>query len=146
MDQLSRRLDEAARGFWSWLGFWLQFLILGILVVVGGFVASGAERPGDYTCGVLLILSAIALGFFRLKQHFDGRSTDWGNLLLVDNMWNLALVIPLFVIIGLVGLFIAHAWESGAMHDAGVALFIASGVIIFLNIKRVYDSMDSERH
>ena len=67
-------------------------------------------------------------------------------MLLVDNMWNLALVIPLFVIIGLAGLFIAHAWESGAMHDAGVALFIASGVIIFLNIKRVYDSMDSERH
>jgi hypothetical protein len=32
------------------------------------------------------------------------------------------------------------------MHAAGVALFIASGVIIFLNIKRVYDRIDSEPH
>jgi hypothetical protein len=146
MDQSSRRPDEAARAFWSWLHFWLQFLILGILAVVGAFVASGDERPGDYACGVLLMLSTIALGAFRLKQHLDGRDTDWSDLLLVDNMWNLAFVIPLFAVIGLAGLFIAHAWESGAMHDAGVALFIASGVIIFLDIKRVYDRMDAERH
>jgi hypothetical protein len=146
MDQSSRRSDEAARALWSWLGFWLQFLILGILAVVGAFVASGDERPGDYACGMLLMLSTIALGAFRLKQHLDGRDTDWADLLLVDNMWNLALVVPLFTIIGLAGLFIAYAWGSGAMNAAGVALFIASGVIIFLNIKRVYDRIDAERH
>jgi hypothetical protein len=58
-------------------------------------------------------------------------------------MWNLAVVIPLFTIIGLAGLFIAHAWENGALHAAGIALFIVSGVIIFLDIKRVFDRMDS---
>ena len=82
----------------------------------------------------------------RTKQHLDGRDTDWADLLLVDNMWNLALMVPLFIVIGLAGLFIAHAWERGAMNAAGVALFIASGVIIFLNIKRVYDRIDAERH
>ena len=61
-------------------------------------------------------------------------------------MQNLALVIPLFAVIGLAGLFIAHAWQSGAMHAAGIALFLASGVIVFLNIKRVYDRIDAERH
>lgn len=146
MDQPSRRPDEGASAFWSWLGFWLQFLMLGFLAVVGAFVASGAERPGDYTCGILLSLAAIALGFLRLKHHFDGGEADWGRFLLIDNMWNLALVIPLFAVIGLAGLFIAHAWEGGTMHAAGVALFIASGVIIFLNIKRVYDRIDSEPH
>jgi hypothetical protein len=146
MDRSSRRPDEAARAFWSWLGFWLQFLILGFLAVVGAFVASGAERPGDYTCGVALSLAAIALGFLRLKHHFDGGDADWGNFLLVDTMRNLALVIPLFVVIGLAGLFIAHAWESGVMYAAGVALFVVSGVIVFLNIKRVYDRINSERH
>ena len=145
MDQSSRRPDTAARAFWSWLGFWLQFLILGILAVVGAFVASGDERPGDYPCGILLMLSTIALGAFRLKQHLDGGDTDWDNLLLVDNMWNLAFVVPLFIAIGLAGLFIAHAWESGPMNAAGIALFITSGVLVFLNIKRVYDRMESER-
>jgi hypothetical protein len=146
MDDTSRRPDEAARAFWSWLGFWVQFLILGLLVVVGAFAASHAERPGDYTCGILLSLAAIALAFLRLKHHFDGGDADWSNFLLVDNLWNLALVIPLFAVIGLAGLFIAHAWESGAMHAAGVALFIASAVIVFLDIKRVFDRMDDEPH
>jgi hypothetical protein len=45
----------------------------------------------------------------------------------------------MFTVIGLAGLFIAHAWESGAMHAAGVALFIASGAIIFLDMKHVFD-------
>ena len=61
-------------------------------------------------------------------------------------MKNLAFAIPLFAVIGLAGLFIAHAWESGAMHIAGLALFVASGVIIFLNIKRVFDRMNSGLH
>ena len=45
--------------------------------------------------------------------------------------------------IGLVGLFIAHAWESGAMHAAGLALFVASGAIIFLDLKHVFDRIES---
>jgi hypothetical protein len=146
MDRSSRRPDEATRAFWSWLGFWLQFLILGVLAVAGAFVASGAERQREYPCGIALSLAAIALGFLRLKHHFDSGDADWGNFLLVDNMQNLALVIPLFVLVGLAGLFIAHAWESGAMHVAGIALFVASGAIVFLNIKRVYDRIDAERH
>src|SRR5262249_19210059 len=118
MDQPSRRPDEATRAFWPWLGFWLQFLILGVLAVVGAFVASGAQRPGDYKCGMLLTLAAIGLGFLRLKHHLDGGEPGLGNFLFVDTMWNLALVIPLFAVVGLAGLFLAHAWESGAMHVA----------------------------
>ena len=57
-------------------------------------------------------------------------------------MWSLALVIPLFTVIGLAGLFIAHAWEDGAMHGAGIALFVVSGAIIFLNMKHVFDRME----
>ena len=146
MDETSRTPDDAEYAFWSWLGFWLQFLILGVLAVVGAFVASRGERPGDYACGMLLGLGVIALAFLRLKHLLDGGASDWGDFLLVDDMRGLAIVIPLFAIIGLAGLFIAHAWESGAMHAAGVALFIASGAIIFLDLKRVFDRTDSEPH
>jgi hypothetical protein len=139
IDEASRTPGGVERAFWSWLGFWTQFLILGVLAVIGAFVASEDARPGDYLCGLLLSLGAIALAFLRLKHWLDGGTLDWGAFLLVDDMKHLAVAIPLFAVIGLAGLFIARAWESGAMHVAGLALFVASGVIIFLDIKRVFD-------
>jgi hypothetical protein len=143
MDDTGRIPDDAERAFLSWLGFWIQFLILGLLAVIGAFVASEDERPGDYLCGLLLSLAAVALAFLRLKHRFDGGASGWGTFLLVDDMKNLALAIPLFAVIGLVGLFVARAWESGAMHAAGLGLFVASGVIVFLDIKHVFDRMNS---
>ena len=142
MTDAPRTPDSAERAFWSWLGFWLQILVLGVLAIIGAFAASGAERPGDYTCGMVLSLAAIALAFLRLKHRLDGNGSGWADLLLVGDMWNLALVIPLFTVIGLAGLFIAHAWEEGAMHSAGIALFIVSGAIIFLDMKHVFDRME----
>ena len=143
INEVGRTLDDAERAFWSWLGFWVQFLILAVLAVIGAFVASADARPGDYLCGLLLSLAAIALAFVRLKHQLDGGSLGWRNFLFVNDMKNLALAIPLFAVIGLVGLFVARAWESGAMHDAGLGLFVASGAIIFLNIKHVFDRMNS---
>ena len=144
MDETGRTPDDVERAFWSWLGFWVQFLILGLLAVIGAFVASSDERPGDYQCGLLLSLAAIALGFLRLKHQLDGGTPGWGTFLLVDDMKNLVVAIVLFALIGLAGLFLAHAWESGAMHAAGVGLFGASGVIVFLNLKNVFDRMDRD--
>ena len=143
MEETGRISDEAEHAFWSWLGFWIQFLILAVLAVIGAFVASEDARPGDYQCGMLLSLGAIALAFLRLKHQLDGGAPGWGAFLFVDDMKNLALAIPLFAVIGLVGLFVARAWESGAMHDAGLGLFAASGAIVFLDIKHVFDRMNS---
>jgi len=144
MDDTGPTPDEAERAFLSWLGFWVQFLLLGLLALIGAFFASADERTGDYQCGLLLSLGAIALGFLRLKHRMDGGASGWGNFLLVDDMKNLALVVPLFAVIGLAGLFLAHAWESGAMHAAGVGLFGISGVIVFLDIKNVFDRTDRD--
>ena len=143
MDETGRTPDDAEHAFWSWLGFWGQFLILGVLAIIGAFVAAADTRPGDYQCGLLLSLGAIALAFLRLKHQLDGGASGWGNFLFVDDTKHLAFVIPLFAIIGLLGLFIARAWESGAMHAAGLGLFVVSGAIVFLNIKRVFDRMSS---
>ena len=143
MDETGRTPDDAEQAFWQWLGFWIQFLILGVLAVIGAFVASADAQPGDYQCGMLLSVGAIALAFLRLKHRLDGGALGWGNFLFVDDMKNLALAIPLFTVIGLAGLFIANAWESGAMHAAGLGLFVVSGAIVFLDIKRVFDRINS---
>jgi hypothetical protein len=143
MDETPRTPDAAASAFWSWLGFWAQILVLGVLAVVGAFAASGAARPGDYDCGMTLSLAAIALAFLKMRHQLDSGGCSVVDFLLVDDMPNLALAIPLFAGVGLAGLFIARAWESGDMHTAGVALFIASGVAVFLNIKHVFDRIDA---
>jgi hypothetical protein len=144
MDEARRTAETTEHAFWSWLGFWAQLFLLGVLAVIGAFFASADARPGDYLCGLLLSLAALALAFIRLKHQLDGGTPGWGAFLLVDDMKNLTLAIPLFTAIGLAGLFIAHAWEDGAMHFAGLGLFVASGAIVFLDIKRVYDRMNSD--
>ncbi len=143
MDETGVTPEDAESAFWSWLGFWVQFLILGLLALIGAFVASEDAWPGDYQCGLLLSLGAIILAFLRLKHRLDGGASSWVAFLLVDDMKNLALAIPLFTVIGLAGLFIADAWESGAMHAAGIGLFVVSGAIVFLDIKHVFDRMNS---
>jgi hypothetical protein len=142
MAETSRAPGSADRAFWSWLGFWLQFLVLGLLALTGaGFAALGG-RPGDYATGMLLALGATALGFLRLRSHLDGGDANWSSFLFVGDMKNLAVAIPLFAILGLVGLFLARAWPYGSLHAAGIGLFIASAVIIFLDIKHVFDRID----
>jgi hypothetical protein len=128
----------------AWFGFWAQFIVLGLLAVAGALFASAGRDTGDYATGLVLALSAIALAFLRLKHFFDGRPGGWIAFLLVDDMRNLALVIPVFAIIGLIGLFIA-AGAPGSLHDAGIGLFVVSAAIVFLSLKRVFDNLDAGR-
>jgi len=127
----------------AWFGFWAQFVVLGLLVVIGCFSASEGEYPGDYACGMLLALGGIALAFMRLKRQFDGAPGGWSGFLLIEDMRHLALVIPLFSVLALAGLFVAAGWEYGSLHNAGIALFIVSGAFVFLNMKSVFDRLDS---
>ena len=53
------------------------------------------------------------------------------------------LTVAIFVVIGLVGLFIARAWPFGSLHYAGLGLFVVSGIVVFLDIKRVFDRINA---
>jgi len=143
MAETSREPEPAEGAFWSWVGFWVQFFVLGLFVVIGAFAASECRGPGDYVSGMLLIFVALALAFLRLKRWFDGGASGWGNFLFVDDMKNLTVTIPIFAVIGLAGLFIARAWPFGSLHYGGLGLFVVSGVIIFLDIERVFDRLNS---
>ena len=131
-------------GVAAWIIAWVELVLLGFLAVIGSFFASAAASPGDYTCGLTLALAAIALAFVRLKSRFDGAAGDLASFLLVDDWPNLVAVIIVFVIVGLAGLFMAAAVEYGGLHNAGIALFLASGIAVFLNLKHVFDNL--ERH
>jgi hypothetical protein len=148
MDESSQGAGEHTpvhRGIGGWILFWVQFGVLGLCAILGAFFASQGGGPGDYGCGLALSLSAILVAFMRLKAWFDSGETDWNSFLLVDTMQNLWVVIPLFTILGLAGLFIAAGWELGSLHDAGITLFIVSALIVFLSLKRVFDRLDAQR-
>jgi hypothetical protein len=121
---------------------WTQLVVLGLLAVLGAFFASAGSAPGDYTCGLILSLAAIALAWMRLKNQLDGGAGDCASFLLVDNMANLVAVIVVFAIVALAGLFIAAGVDSGGLHDSGVALFIVSGLAVFLSLKNFFDNLD----
>ena len=45
MDETGARPDNADRAFWSWLGFWVQFLVLGLLALIGKANTAAAIAP-----------------------------------------------------------------------------------------------------
>jgi hypothetical protein len=143
MDITSTPPQHPDQTYAAWLGFWAQFVVLGGLAILGLYVGSSGE-PGDYTTGLILAIGAVILAFMRLKHWFDGGTDDWVSFLLVDRMAQLVVVIPLFAVLALAGLFVA-AGAVGSLQDAGIALFVACGLIIFLSLKRVFDRIDSHR-
>jgi len=146
MDSSHSAVEAAELGLCGWIGFWAELVVLAALAVLGAFYASAAAAPGDYACGLVLSLAAIALAFLRLKARFDGGAANgWAGFLLVDDIANLVAVIVVFVVLALAGLFVAAGFDRGGLHDAGVALFVVSGLGVFLSMKHVFDTLD-RRH
>lgn len=143
MDKTVPVTPETKRGFLAWLGLWLQLAVLAALAVFGAALASRDAAPGDYTSGLILAAAAIALALVRIKHTLDGGAPGLGDFVLVDDMWALWIAIPVFVVLALAGLLIARVWEEGTMHTAGIGLFVVSGVIVFLDLKRVFDRLDN---
>ena len=140
MNQSSARQESSELG--PWIAFWAQLVVLAVVAVLGAFFASEDGAPGDYACGLLLSLAALALAAMRVKNRFDGGAADWGSFLLVDDLANLLAVIVIFTILGLAGLFAASGFDHGGLHNGGVALFAASGLLVFLSMKHVFDARD----
>lgn len=132
-------------GYGAWIAFWAQLALLGVVAVLGAFFASDDRAPGDYACGLILSLAAIALAFLRLKSRFDGAAADWRGFFLVDDWANLTAVIVVFTVLALASLIAAARFDHGGLHDSGVALFLASGVAVFLSLKHVFDNLDRMR-
>lgn len=134
--------EPGAAGAGAWILAGGEFVLLAFLAIVGAFFASANASPGDYACGMILAVAAIALAFLRLKARLDGAGGSWAVTLLVSTWANLTAIIVVFVILALIGLFLAAAYEYGGLHNAGLALFIVSGAAIFLNLKHVFDASE----
>ena len=128
-----------------WLGFWLPLFVAAALAIIGAYVAARSPQPDAYPCGLTLALAAIAFGFLWMRRRLDGGNTTWADFLLVGEMRNLALAIPVFTIIAFVGLFVAAEWREGVLHVAGIALLVLAVLVILLDIKHVFDRRERLR-
>jgi len=142
MDGSERPAESDRETVASWLGFWAQFVVLGLLAILGAFWASDGE-PGDYSCGLWLSLAAIALAFLRLRHRLDNGPGGWGSFLFVDDMGNLLAAIVVLTILGLIGLVVGAGTDSASLEAGGVALFLVCALAILLNVKRVFDNRDA---
>src|SRR4051812_14786931 len=66
--------EPGTAGAGAWVLACGEFVLLAFLAIVGAFFASANADPGDYACGMILVLAAIALAFLRLKARFDAAS------------------------------------------------------------------------
>jgi len=142
MDHPQTSSETWRREYWIWFRFWGQFVVLSALAILGLFIAGRDAAPGDDVTGLLLAGGAVALAFMRLKLWFDGGAAGWMTFLFVETPAGLVVVIPLFVVIALAGLFLASG-AGGSLSAAGIGLFVASGAVIFLSLKRVFDALDA---
>ncbi len=142
MHAKAQRRKKREEALLPWFLFWGQILVLVVLAVIGFFFARAARAPGDYAVGLSLSLSAIAFLFLRIKLFFDGEERSFFDLLFAESMAELSVAIPLSVVVGLAGLLIAFAAKEGSLYSAGLGLFVAAVLAVFLNIKRVYDRIE----
>jgi len=145
MDAPNPMPAEDAHELCTWFGYWAQFVVLGFFVILGAFFGAHGGEPGDETAGVILALTAAAVAFMRLKAGFDGAPRSWESFLFVDDMANLVFAIVVLAILGLVGLFVAAAHDTGGLHNGGVALFLVAALFVLLNLKRVFDTAEAHR-
>src|SRR3954468_17207148 len=89
--------EPGVAGAGAWIAGWGELVLLGFLALIGAFFASANADPGDYACGMILFVAAIALAFLRLKARLDNvsgegasgeRASGWG----ASGGWSAALL------------------------------------------------------
>lgn len=144
MDQASRHGELRDLSVCAWMQFWVPFVLLGLAAGLAAIFAGQNNAPGNSTCAVVVIVAAFLLALMRLKNYFDDSTSGWGDFLLVSDVPSLIAMIVVFVIVAVIGLFLANANEQGGLHVGGIALFVASGIGVFLSLKHVYDNLDRQ--
>lgn len=132
----------AAGEVWRLIAPGLGYVFLAAAAILGLFTASGATDSGTYYSGLATFALAVIIAAVRMKLQLDGRET--GFLLPVTAASSDALVvtIALLAVLGLFGVVLA-ASVGGDVYSIGLALFVISAALIFLEMKRYFDRADA---
>lgn len=145
MDQPTHFSGAQAREYLGWLAFWVQLGVLVLLAFLGLDFASRGGEPGDYAIGLILAIAAAGLAALHIRNQLAGSPEGWSSLLLVDNPPSLIAAIVIFIVLGLAGLIVGGRHPSASVQDGGLALFCVCALLVFLNMKRFFDSEERRR-
>ncbi len=127
------------KGLWRWL----MALLVGLLGVMGLFVAAEAGVGGLHVAGLLLFAAAVFIVMAIISQFFDGVPEN-----RILDIWptepasNRVLLAGL-ALLGLVGMVAASSDRS--LYWVGLSVAAVSWVMCFYALKRIYDALDRRR-
>ncbi len=131
-----------AREVWRLVGPWLGYVFLAFAAVLGLFTASGAPDRATYLSGMLTFAIAVVVVALRAKRQLDGAEVGFLLPISVAGPDTLAVTIAVLGVLGLAGAALA-ASVGGALYGIGLALFVVCAALIFTEIKRYFDRIDS---
>jgi hypothetical protein len=119
---------------------WALFVVVGLIALLA---ASEAEDPIDYACGLGVFAAMVALIFWETKRHFDGAPPPTIHDLVIEDMGALMLGLPLLLLLGLAGLFLASDSRGPGGYYGGLGLAVGAVLMAFLSLKASYDSEEA---
>lgn len=132
------------REFWNGARNALRWaLLLGFgLLGLGAASSAGDSIDSARDLGVFVVV--VLLFFWEVKRHYDGAPPLGFRDLAVEDPLSLAIGIPLFAILGLVGLFMASGAETISGYCAGLGLAAGAIAMVFVNLKSRFDAAERD--
>jgi len=124
----------------SWFLPWIIGAALCVIILLGLWTASAAPDSGTYALGFAASGVALLALAVEIKAALDGTRLEF----FVATETGLVLLLVLLTALAVAGLILAARSDSVAVEATGYALFVASLVLGFWNLKRYYDRRDLE--
>lgn len=122
-----------------WALTWIGIGLWGVIAVLALFGAADASTNGTYICALLAALGSILMVLANVKRYLDGYAPRILPDVLVSRFESLMLLIPVMAVFGVAGLFLAAGSHSGGVYTAGLGMFVAACLTIFLSVKNCFD-------
>jgi hypothetical protein len=133
------------REFWNGARKALRWALLLGFGLLGLGAASSADDSIDSARDLGVFVVVVLLFFWEVKRHYDGAPPLGFRDLAVEDPLSLAIGIPLFALLGLIGLFISSAAETISGYYAGLGLAAGATAMVFVNLKSRFDAAERDR-